>query len=137
MATVDVCEPGVETKSAGALAHVSVDADGELTPKSKRKNSLTPPPAPRVRRGHGFAPVCLDAVEVYTADGERMPFNTEDITTGDLRFAVAVRRGVSPSQVQLLCGELEVSDDTPILSGHLSAAFRCAPEPVAFPQKLL
>ena len=137
MATVDVCEPGVETKSAGALAHVSVDADGESSPKAKRKNSLTPPPAPRVRRGHGFAPVCLDAVEVYTADGELMPFNTEDITTGDLRFAVAVRRGVSPSQVQLLCGELEVSDDTPILSGHLSAVFLCAPEPVAFPPKLL
>ena len=137
MATVDVSEPGVETKSAGALAHVSLDADGESTPKSKRKDSPTPPPAPRVRRGRGFAPVCLDAVEVYTAGGERMPFNTEDITTGDLRFAVAVRRGVSPSQVQLLCGELEVSDDTPILSGHLTAAFRCAPEPMAFPPMLL
>ena len=137
MATVDVSEPGVETRSAGALAHVSLDADGESTPKSKRKNSPTPPSAPRVRRGHGFAPVCLDAVEVYTAGGERMPFNTEDITTGDLRFAVAVRRGVSPSQVQLLCGELEVSDDTPILSGHLTAAFRCASEPMPFPPMLL
>ena len=137
MATVDFSEPGVETKSTRALAHVSLDGDGESTPKSKRKNSPTPPPAPRVRRGHGLAPVCLDAVEVYTADGERMLFNTEDITTGDLRFAVAVRRGVSPSQVQLLCGELEVSDDTPILFGHLSTAFRCAPEPVAFPPKLL
>ena len=137
MATVDVSEPGVETKSAGALAHVSLDADGESTPKSKRNDSPTPPPAPRVRRGRGFAPVCLDAVEVYTAGGERMPFNTEDITTGDLRFAVAVRRGVSPSQVQLLCGELEVSDDTPILSGHLTAAFSCAPEPMPFPPMLL
>ena len=137
MATVDVSEPGVETKSAGALGHVSLDANGESTPKSKRKNSPTPPPAPRVRRGHGLAPVCLDAVEVYTTGGERMSFNTEDITTGDLRFAVAVRRGVSPSQVQLLCVELEVSDDTPIVSGHLSAVFRCVPEPVAFPSKLL
>ena len=137
MATVDVSEPGVETKSVGALAHVSLDADGESTPKSNRKDSPTPPPAPRVRRGRGFAPVCLDAVEVYTAGGERMPVNTEDVTTGDLRFAVAVRRGVSPSQVQLLCGELEVSDDTPILSGHLTAAFRCAPEPMAFPPMLL
>ena len=137
MATVDFSEPGVETKSTRALAHVSLDGDGESTPKSKRKISPTPPPVPRVRRGHGFTPVCLDAVEVYTVGGERMPFNTEGITTGDLRFAVAVRRGVSPSQVQLLRGELEVSDDTPILSGHLTAAFSCGTEPIAFPSMLL
>ena len=137
MATVDVSEPDAETKSAEALAHVSLDADGESTPKSKRENSPTPPPPPRVRRGNGFAPVCLDAAEEYSACGERMPFNIEYVATGDLRFAVTVRRGVSPSQVQLLIGELEVSDDTPVLSGHLTAAFRCAPEPIAFPPMLL
>ena len=132
-----VSEPVAEKKSAESLAHSSLDAHGESTPTSKRNNSPIPPQPPRVRRGQGFAPVFPNAVGVYSVAGERMQLDTKDITTGDLRFAVAVRRGVSPSQVQLLCGELEVSDDTPILSGHLTVVSRCAPEPVAFPPMLL
>jgi hypothetical protein len=41
-------------------------------------------------------------------------------------------RGVLLSQVQMLCGELEISVDTPTLSGHVIIVFRCAPGPVAF-----
>ena len=133
MKAVDVDVPALETKNTEQHIQAPLDADGESTPKSSNRNkSPVPPQVPRIRRSHGFAPVCVDAVEVYTAGGERMPFDTEDITTGDLRFAVAVRRGVLPSQVQLLCGDLEISDETPILSGHVAVAFRCAPEQVPF-----
>ena len=138
MEVVDDAEPAVETKNADPHTHAPLDSDGESTPKSSKRNkSPLSPQAPRIRRGQGFAPVFLDAVEVYSVAGERMQFDTKDTTTGDLRVAVAVRRGVLPSQVQLLCGDLEVSDETPILSGHLTVAFRCAAESSAFPQMLL
>ena len=138
MEAVDDAGPAVETKNAEPHTHAPLDTEGESTStSSKRNKSPVPPQAPRIRRGQGFAPVCLDVVEVYSVAGERMQFDTKDVTTGDLRFAVAVRRGVLPSQVQLLCGDLEVSDDTPILSGHLTVAFRCAPESIAFPPMLL
>ena len=138
MEALGVSEPVMEMKNTEPHTHVSLDADGESTPtSSKRNKSPVPPQAPRIRRGQGFAPVCLDAVGVYSVAGERMHFDTKDMTTGDLRFAVAVRHGVLPSQVQLLCGDVEVSDETPILSGHLTVAFRGAPELIAFPQMLL
>ena len=122
--------PVVEVKDV-ALS----DVDGESTPKSKRCSSpVPPPPALRAHRGHGFAPVFEDVVEVYTAGGERMEFNTKDITTGDLRYAVAIRRGVPMSQVQLFCGQSELSDDIPVMVGQLSVAFRRAPELALFPR---
>ena len=65
-----------------------------------------------------------------------MQFNTPDITTGDLRLAVASRRDVAASQVQLFCGEQELSDDTPVLSEQLSVVPRRASEPPAFPAML-
>ena len=123
--------PVVETK--GVLLS---DADGDSTPKSKRETSPSPQPRPRVRYGHGFAPVVEDVVEVYTAAGECMKFSTKDITTGDLRYAVAMRRGVPVSQVQLLNEQSEVGDDTPVMVGQLSVAFRRAPEVVPFPEIL-
>ena len=122
--------PAVETK--GVLLS---DADGETTPKSKRDSSpVAPPPPPHIRRGRGFAPVFEDMVEVCTVGGERMQFDTKDITTGDLRYAVALRRGVPVSQVQLFCGQSEVSDEIPVMVGQLSVAFRCAPGPALFPR---
>ena len=123
----DVPEPVVETKGTEPLAHASLDADGESTPTSKRKNSPVPPQAPRIRRGQGFALVCLDAVEVYSVAGERMQFDTKDITTGDLRYGVTLSRGVPVSQVRLLCGQSEVGDGTLVMVGQLSVAFRGPP----------
>ena len=138
MEVLDDAELAVETQNAELPTYAPLDANGESTPtSSKRNTSPVPPQAPRIQRGRGFAPVFLDAVEVYSVAGERMHFDTKDMTTGDLRFAVAVRHGVLPSQVQLLCGDVEVSDETPILSGHLTVAFRGAPELIAFPQMLL
>ena len=124
----------LETRPQAALP----DADGESTPKSKRREgSPIPPGAPHIRRGgHGFAPVFENVVEVNTAGGERMRFDTKDITTGDLRVAIALRRGLPSSQVQLLCGQIEVSDDTPVDSGQLSVVFRQAPGPATFPVML-
>ena len=62
-----------------------------------------------------------------------MRFDTKDITTCDLRYAVALRQGVPVSQVQLFCGQSEVSDEMPVMLGQLSVAFRCTPEPALFP----
>ena len=138
MAPVSLPEPLVRTKVAEPLAQVPMDAAGEATPTSKRDMSPVPPQAPRIRRGHGFAPVLSDTVEVYSVGGERMYFDDiEDMTTGRLRLVVSVRRGVLPSQVQLLCGEFEISDDMPILSGHLTVCIRRAQEQIEFPQMLL
>ena len=121
--------PAVETKDV-----LLSDVDGETTPKSKRDSSPAAPPSPpHIRRGRGFAPVFEDMVEVCTVGGERMQFDTKDITTGDLRYAVALRRGVPVSQVQLFCGQSEVSDEIPVMVGQLSVAFRCAPGPALFP----
>ena len=128
MDDADATGPVVETEGV-ALS----DVDGESTPKSKRESSPVQPPVRHARRGHGFAPVCEDMVEVYTAGGERMQFDTKDMTTGDLRYAVAMRRGVPVSQVQLLCGQSELSDETLVMVGQLSVAFRCLPEPALFP----
>ena len=102
------------------------DVEGETTPKSKRRESSPiPPRVPLVGRGRrGFAPVCQDVLDVETIGGERMQYDTRDMTTADLRIAVAMRRGVASSQVQLFCGEKEVSDESPVLSGQLSVAFR-------------
>ena len=125
----DATVPVVEAEGV-----VLSDVDGESTPKSKRESSPVPPPPVRhARRGHGFAPVCEDMVEVYTVGGERMQFETKDLTTGDLRYAVALRQGVPVSQVQLLCGQSELSDETPVMVGQLSVAFRSPPEPALFP----
>ena len=112
------------------------DADGECTPKTKRDTSPVPPRTPRGRYNHGSAPVVEDAVEVYTVGGECMEFCTKDITTGDLRYAVAMRRGVPVSQVQLLCEQSEVDDDTPVMVGQLSVVFRCTSEVASFPKIL-
>ena len=136
MEAVHVSEPAVETKVTEPLAHASLESDGESTPTSTRKSSPVPPQAPRARRGQCFAPVCVDSVEVYSVAGERMHFDTKDITTGDLRFAVAARRGVSPSQVRFFCDEQEVSDETPVLAEQLSVVLQHEPEPLAFPAML-
>ena len=138
MALVGVSESIVDTKVAEPLAQVPLDADGEATPTSKRDMSPVPPQAPRLRRGHGFAPVCSDVVEVYSVGGERIHFDdTKDMTTGRLRLEVSIRLGVLPSQVQLLCGEVEISDDMPILSESLTVCLRRAQEQVEFSQLLL
>ena len=129
MEAFDFTNLTVETNHAELHTYVSIEADGESTPMSiKRSSSPVPPQAPRLQRGEGFALVCVDAVEVRTIAGERMKFNTENKTTRDLRVEVAMWRGVLPSQVQLLCDKLEICDKTPILSGCLTAIFRCAPE---------
>ena len=121
--------PAVKTK--GVLLS---DVDGESTPKAKRDSSpVAPPPPPHIRRGRGFAPVFEDMVEVCTVGGERMQFKTKDITTGDLRHAVAQWRDVPASQVQLFCGQSEVSDDNPVMGEQLSVAIRQAPGPALFP----
>ena len=73
-----------------------------------------------------------DRVEVYTVSGERMEFDTKDITTGDLRYAIALRRGLPASQVRLFCGQTEVTDEIPVMVGQLSVAFRFVPEPALF-----
>ena len=78
----------------------------------------------------------MDFVQVYTVGGEHAEFNTPDITTGDLRLAVASRRGLTASQVQFFCGEQELSDDTPVLSETLSVVLRRASEAPAFPAML-
>ena len=103
------------------------DVDSESTPKSKRESSPAFPPVRHVHRGHGFVPVCKDMVEVYLIRGERMQFDTKDITTGDLRYGVTLSRGVPVSQVRLLCGQSEVGDGTLVMVGQLSVAFRCPP----------
>ena len=122
--------PVVEVKGVEIL-----DVDDESTPKLKRCSSpVPPPPAPCARRGHGFATVFQDVVEVYTAGGECMGFDTKDITTGDLRYAVALKRGVPMSQVQLFCGQSELSDEIPVMIGQLSVAFRSAPGQELFPK---
>ena len=109
------------------------DIDGETMPKSKRDSSpVVLPLPPHIRRGRGFAPVFEDMVEVCTVGGERMQFKTKDITTGDLRHAVAQWRDVPASQVQLFCGQSEVSDDNPVLGEQLSVAIRRAPGPALF-----
>ena len=129
MDVTDTTVPVIETKCV-----VLSDVDGESTPKSKRESSpVPPPPPPHVRRGRGFAPVFEDMVEVFTIGGERMQLDTKHITTGDLRYAVALRRGVPVSQVQLFYGESEVSDETPVMVGQLSVTFRHSPEPSLFP----
>ena len=128
MDAADATVPVVEAEGV-----VPSDVDGESTPRSKRDSSPVPPPVRHTRRGHGFAPVCEDMVEVYTVGGERMQFETKDLTTGDLRYAVALRQGVPVSQVQLLCGQSELSDETPVMVGQLSVAFRSPPEPALFP----
>ena len=141
MDDVDAAELGVETKAIASLTpclHFETcsniaDIDGESTPtKSKRESSPTPPYVPHRRRGHGFAPVFEDRVEVYTVSGERMEFDTKDITTGDLRYAIALRRGLPASQVRLFCGQTEVTDEIPVMVGQLSVAFRFVPEPALF-----
>jgi len=117
----------------------SADALGDSTPTSSPRagSPLPPPPVPRVRRARGSAPVCVDFVEVYTVGGEHTQIDaTKGITTGDLRFAVATRRGVAASQVQLFCDKQEISDDTPVLSEQLSVVLRHASEPPAFPAML-
>jgi hypothetical protein len=129
MEAIDFTNLTVETNNAELHTYVSIEADGESTPVStKRSSSPVPPQAPRLQRGEGVALACVDAVEVHTVAGERLKFNTENKTTRDLRVEVAMWRGVLPSQVQLLCEELEICDKTPILSGCLTAIFRCAPE---------
>ena len=124
----DATLPAVETK--GVLLS---DADGETTPKSKRDSSpVAPPPPPHIRRGRGVASVFEDIVEVCSVGGEQMQFKTKDITTSDLRHAVAQWRDVPASQVQLFCGQSEVSDDNPVLGEQLSVAIRRAPGPALF-----
>jgi hypothetical protein len=129
MEAIDFTNLTVETNNAELHTYVSIEADGESTPVStKRSSSPVPPQAPRLQRGEGVALACVDAVEVHIISGERLKFNTENKTTRDLRVEVAMWRGVLPSQVQLLCDKLEICDKTPILSGCLTAIFRCAPE---------
>ena len=138
MELVGVSESLVDTKVVDPLAQVPSDVDGEATPTSKRDMSPAPPQAPRIRRGHGFAPVCSDVVEVYSVGGEHMYFDdTKDMTTGRLRLEVSIRLGVLPSQVQLLCDEVEISDDMPILSESLTVCLRRTQGQVEFSQLLL
>ena len=61
---------------------------------------------------------------------------TKCITTADLRFAVATRRGLAASQVRFFCGEQEVSDDALVLTEHLSVVLLHEPEPLPFPAML-
>lgn len=115
------------------------DGAGDTTPppSSRRSGSPVPPPAPVPRRSRGSAPVCVDFVHVYTAGGEHAQFDaTKCITTADLRFAVATRRGLAASQVRFLCGEQELDDDAPVLTEELSVVLLHEPEPPPFPAML-
>ena len=117
------------------------DGAGDTTPppSSRRSGSPVPPPAPvpRRTRGRGCAPVCVDSVQVYTAGGDRAQFGaTKCITTADLRFAVATRRGLAASQVRFFCGEQELDDDAPVLTEELSVVLLHEPEPPPFPAML-
>ena len=129
MEGIGVTKLTLETKNAELHTYVFIEADGESASMStKRSSSTLPPQGPRLQRGVEFALVCVDDVEVHTVAGEHMKFNTENKTTRDLRVEVAMWRGVLPSQVQLLCDELEICDKTPILSAYLTAVVRCTPE---------
>ena len=140
---------GVE--SSVALLHMDARSDNEKAtshdgpgdttppPSSRRSGSPVPPPppVPRRTRGRGSALVCVDFVEVYTAGGEHAQFDAMKwVTTADLRFAVATRRGVAASQVRFFCGEQELDDDAPVLTEHLSAVLLHEPEPPPVPAML-
>ena len=128
METADATRTVIETKGV-----VLSDVAGESTPKSKRESSPVPPLPPHRHRDRGFAPVFEDVIEVYTPGGERMEFDTKDITTVDLKRLVALKRGVPLSQVQLFSGQTQVTDETPIMVGQLNVVFKCALEPECFP----
>lgn len=120
--------PGLLDMSVIAVDTAHIDGHGQTTPTSKRPSSPVPPPIHHARHRHlGFAPIFAGTVEVYTAGGECIDFDiTEALaTTGDLRLTIALKRGVSYSQVKLFCGASEVDDNTAIMAeDSLSVVFQ-------------
>ena len=127
-------EPGLLDMRVITNGNVYIDGQGQITPISKRSSSPIPPPIRRVtHRACGFAPICIDTVDVYAIGGECTKFSTNDAlsTTGDLRFAIASKHGVSRSNVRLFCGESEVDDNTAIMAESVSVVFQQQPDSVA------